>query len=66
MEYGQIFHVSRIGKYYCKNMKYRINIYIARLIIEHPREMLASLADYVSLYHGCCGNSLGIKVIYPA
>ena len=28
MEYGQIFHVTRIGKYYCKNMKYRINIYI--------------------------------------
>ena len=27
-------------------MKYRINIYIARLIIEHPREWLASLADY--------------------
>ena len=22
MEYGQIFHVMRIGKYYCKNMKY--------------------------------------------
>ena len=22
MEYGQIFHVTRIGKYYCKNMKY--------------------------------------------
>ena len=28
MEYGQIFHVTRIGKYYSKNMKYRINIYI--------------------------------------
>ena len=26
MEYGQIFHVRRIGKYYCKNMKYRISI----------------------------------------
>ena len=25
---GQIFHVMRIGKYYCKNMRYRINIYI--------------------------------------
>ena len=23
-----IFHGMRIGKYYCKNMKYRINIYI--------------------------------------
>ena len=28
MEYGQIFHVMRIGKYYCKNMKYRINIFM--------------------------------------
>ena len=28
MEYGLIFHVTRIGKYYCKNMKYRINIYM--------------------------------------
>ena len=24
MENGLIFHVTRIGKYYCKNMKYRI------------------------------------------
>ena len=24
IEYGQIFHVRRIGKNYCKNMKYRI------------------------------------------
>ena len=24
MEYGQIFHVMRIGKYYGKNMTYRI------------------------------------------
>ena len=28
MEYGLIFHGTRTGKYYCKNMKYRINIYI--------------------------------------
>ena len=27
MENGQIFHVTRIGKYYCKNMRYRINSY---------------------------------------
>ena len=25
MEYGQIFQVTRIGKYYSKNMKYRIS-----------------------------------------
>ena len=24
MEYGLIFHGTRTGKYYCKNMKYRI------------------------------------------
>ena len=46
MEYGQIFHVPRIGKYYCKNMKYRINIYISREIsIEHRSVGLASLAQ---------------------
>ena len=28
MEYGLIFHGTRTGKYYCKNMKYRINRYI--------------------------------------
>ena len=27
MEYGLIFHGTRTGKYYCKNMKYRINVY---------------------------------------
>ena len=26
MEYGQIFHVMLIWKYYCKNIRYRINI----------------------------------------
>ena len=26
LEYGLIFHGMRTGKYYCKNMKYRINI----------------------------------------
>ena len=28
MEYGLIFHGTRTVKYYCKNMKYRINIYM--------------------------------------
>ena len=28
MEYGLIFHGTRTVKYYCKNMKYRINIII--------------------------------------
>ena len=35
MEYGQIFHVTRIGKYYCKNMKYRINTDIPRGRVEY-------------------------------
>ena len=33
MEYGQIFHVMRIGKYYCKNMRYRINSNILNMRI---------------------------------
>ena len=46
MEYGLIFHGTRIGKYDCKNMKYRINIHISREIsIEHPSVGLASLAQ---------------------
>ena len=28
MEYGLIFHVTRIGKYYCKKMKY---MYVTRI-----------------------------------
>ena len=28
MEYGLIFHGTRTVKYYCKNMKYRINIFM--------------------------------------
>ena len=35
MEYGLIFYVTRIGKYYCKNMKYRINIYIYRYVYRY-------------------------------
>ena len=31
MEYGLIFHVTHIGKYYCKNMKYRIIVSIILL-----------------------------------
>ena len=31
MEYGLIFHGTLILKYYCKNMKYRINIFITYL-----------------------------------
>ena len=32
-------------KMYSERGRYIINIYIARLIIEHPREWLTSLAD---------------------
>ena len=46
MEYGLIFHGTRTVKYYCKNMKYRINNNISREIsIEHPSVGLASLAQ---------------------
>ena len=41
----------RIGKYYCKNMKYRINIYISREIsIEHPSVGFTSLAQLIELF----------------
>ena len=44
MEYGLIlFHGTRTGKYYCKNMKYRINIYIRhqkKIVIERSRDLI--------------------------
>ena len=62
MEYGQIFHVTRIGKYYCKNMKYRINIFgersepLSRVFNDQPRgiyiyNMVESVRTYVSNRH---------------
>ena len=30
------------------------------------RTKFARTIIYYNLYHGCCGNSHGIKVIYPA
>ena len=40
MEYGQIFHVTRLGKYYCKNnMKYRIT----RKMVPIPRQVSSFL-----------------------
>ena len=32
MEYGLIFHGTRTVKYYCKNMKYRINIFTRKMV----------------------------------
>ena len=44
MEYGLIFHGTRTVKYYCKNMKYRINIYICvctkKIVIERTRDLI--------------------------
>ena len=44
MEYGLIFHGTRTVKYYCKNMKYRINIYYIymctkKIVIERTRDL---------------------------
>ena len=36
VEYGLIFHGTRTVKYYCKNMKYRINIYIRDSQLNRP------------------------------
>ena len=53
MKYGQIFHVMRIGKYYCKNMRYRINIYIYSiphiLTIVFPD---MHYVEYLPVFHG--------------
>ena len=55
MEYGLIFHGTCTMKYYCKNMKYRINIYIyyisREISIEHPSVGLASLAQLIELFY---------------
>ena len=43
MEYGLVFHGMRTGEYYCKNMKYRINIYIChqkKIVIERTRDLI--------------------------
>ena len=44
MEYGLIFHGTRTVKYYCKNTKYRINIYIIchqkKIVIERSRDLI--------------------------
>ena len=59
VEYGLIFHGTRTVKYYCKNMKYRINIYIIsrEISIEHPSVGLASLAQSreISIEHPSVG-----------
>ena len=47
VEYGLIFHGTLTVKYYCKNMKYRINIYIyiyvcvqKKIVIERTRDLI--------------------------
>ena len=44
MEYGLIFHGTRTVKYYCKNMKYRINIYI--YIYGKDRQVLSAISGH--------------------
>ena len=66
MEYGLIFHGTHTGKYYCKNMKYRINIiYISREIsIEHPSVGLPSLAQlYIAYYTSKSGICIGYYML---
>ena len=46
---GLIFHGTRIGKYYCKNMKYRINLYICIYIIYTAAISKLKLFFYVKL-----------------
>ena len=49
MEYGQIFPFTRIGKYYCKNMKYRINIYTRNVLLSAQMGEGASVYLFVLL-----------------
>ena len=49
MEYGPIFHVMPIGKYYCKNMKYRINIYIL-YVVQIPWNILVGWWEGMGLF----------------
>ena len=50
MEYGLIFHVTRIRKYYCKNMKYRIYIYIYTNYSTLPRGILVYIEPKVGMF----------------
>ena len=60
MEYGQIFHVTRIGKYYCKNMKYRINFYsilhILTIIFPDTRNV-----EYLPIFHGIYSRRRNVR-----
>ena len=54
MEYGQIFHVMRIGKYYCKNMKDRIKKYISHCSYSLKKKLtlpFMSLIQVMQLVH---------------
>ena len=48
MEYGLIFHGMRTGKYYCKNIKYRINILYIRTPtqLHYPARLRARVITY--------------------
>ena len=68
MEYGQIFHVMRTGKYYCKNMKYRINIiYIymctKKIVIERTRDLIylkfVATDFFPKIISPCAGENSG-------
>ena len=60
MEYGQIFHVMRIGKYYCKNMKYRINIYIYIGIYIYIYIYIYNIYIYMFVYQKTLNCTLAI------
>ena len=49
MEYGLIFHGTRTGKYYCKNMKYRINTRIMVTIKKRAGVIPYSFSSSIAL-----------------
>ena len=61
MEYEQIFHITHIGKYYCKNMKYRIKkyIYIYCILIKRvPEEPEDGSTNFPFLFHDQSSRAL--------
>ena len=48
MEYGLIFHGTRTGKYYCKNMKYRINILFVPWFVQTDQSDCSIRGVYIS------------------
>ena len=68
-----LFNGNHFSSYYFMRCDYitNLNDWTPLNVFEgaHPQRLLINIKVaiiYIYLYHGCCGNSHGIKVIYPA